>query len=148
MYKLLNKIMALSILTILLVPASAFAVDPPTNICGNSNNTAKSQVLRGVGETGEDCTGAGVKNIVTAIVQILSVVVGIAAVIMIIISGLKYVTSGGDSGGISSAKTTLVYALVGLAVAALAQVLVHFVLSTVSASDCTANPDAAVCATK
>lgn len=72
-----------------------------------------------------------VNSLIGSVINILSVIVGIAAVIMVIISGLKYITSGGDSGGISSAKTTLVYALVGLAIAALAQILVRFVLSNV-----------------
>ncbi len=48
---------------------------------------------------------------------------------MIIIGGFKYVTSTGDSASISSAKNTILYALVGLAVVSLAQVLVHFVLN-------------------
>lgn len=71
-----------------------------------------------------------VGKLISSVVNLLSTIVGIAAVIMIIVSGFKYVTSGGDSGGIASAKTTLIYALVGLAIAALAQVLVRFVLNT------------------
>lgn len=75
-------------------------------------------------------TGAtGVTNIVRVVVNMLSYVIGIVAVIMIIIAGLKYVASSGDSGRITSAKNTLIYALVGLAIAALAQVLVHYVLT-------------------
>jgi hypothetical protein len=56
-------------------------------------------------------------------------VVGVIAVIMIIIGGLKYVTSGGDSSAVGSAKNTIIYALVGLVVVALAQALVKFVLA-------------------
>jgi hypothetical protein len=48
---------------------------------------------------------------------------------MILVSAFKYITSNGDATKIGSAKTTLIYALVGLAIAALAQALVHFVLS-------------------
>lgn len=77
--------------------------------------------------TGESSIGVLIK----AVINILSVVVGIAAVIMIIISGFKYITSGGDSSGISSAKTTLVYALVGLAIVASAQLIVRFVFNAV-----------------
>lgn len=73
--------------------------------------------------------GTGITRIISAIVRILSYVVGIVAVIMIVVAGFKYITSGGDSGRVSSAKSTLIYALVGLAVAALAQFLVTFVLS-------------------
>ena len=56
---------------------------------------------------------------------------------MVIVSGLKYITASGDSSSISSAKNTLIYALVGLAIAALAQIMVHFVLtSAVNATPC------------
>jgi len=48
---------------------------------------------------------------------------------MIIIGGFKYVTSGGDSTKISSAKSTIFYALIGLVVVALAQVIVRLVLT-------------------
>ena len=51
---------------------------------------------------------------------------------MIIISGFKYVTAGGDSAKVGSAKNTLIYALVGLVIAALAQFIVHFVFSVIN----------------
>ncbi len=81
---------------------------------------------------GQDCTskGSGVTNVIKAAVTILSIIAGAAAIIMIIVGGLKYITSGGDSNAVSSAKSTLIYALIGVAVAAIAQFLVHFVLTT------------------
>ena len=57
------------------------------------------------------------------------VIVGVVAVIMIIVGGLKYITSGGDSGNISGAKNTILYAVIGLIFVALAQVIVRFVLA-------------------
>jgi hypothetical protein len=48
---------------------------------------------------------------------------------MIIISGIRYMTSGGDSNKVSAAKSALIYALIGIAVAGAAQLLVHFALS-------------------
>lgn len=69
-----------------------------------------------------------VDSIVKRVIDIFSVVVGVISVIMIIIGGLKYVTSGGDSGNISSAKNTILYAIIGLIVVVLAQVIVRFVL--------------------
>jgi uncharacterized membrane protein YuzA (DUF378 family) len=47
---------------------------------------------------------------------------------MIVISAFRFITSGGDSNRVSSARSTLIYALIGVAVAALAQLLIHFVL--------------------
>lgn len=79
----------------------------------------------------QDCNnkGSGVSDIISTAVEILSYIAGVAAVIMVVVSGFRYITSGGDSNRVSGAKNTLVYALIGIAVAALAQVLVHFVLS-------------------
>lgn len=62
------------------------------------------------------------------IVNIFSVIVGIVAVIMIIVGGFRYITSGGDSGNVTGAKNTILYAIVGLVIVALAQFIVRFVL--------------------
>lgn len=61
--------------------------------------------------------------------NLLSIIVGIAAVIMIIIAGLRYVTSGGKDESVKGAKNTILYAIIGLVIVALAQVIVHFVLT-------------------
>ncbi|HVX24555.1 MAG TPA: hypothetical protein VG992_04415 [Candidatus Saccharimonadales bacterium] len=97
--------------------------------CSSAGGTDSAQeVLQGVGQVSNDCSGDGVKNITQTVVEILSYVVGIVAIIMVIIAAFRYITSGGDSNKTASAKSTLIYAMVGLAVAALAQLLVHTVL--------------------
>jgi len=64
------------------------------------------------------------------IVNLLSLVIGAVAVIMIIYGGFRYITSGGESNGVSSAKNTLIYAIIGLVIVVLAQIIVHFVINT------------------
>lgn len=101
-----------------------------TTACGVNDNSPKGQVLQGAGQTGTDCNGTAITSntgIVQVVVTILSTIVGIASVIMIIVSGLRYVTSGGDTNKVASAKSTLIYALVGIVVAVLAGVLVNYV---------------------
>jgi len=71
-------------------------------------------------------------NIVATVINILSVVVGIVAVIMIIIAGFKFLTSGGDAQATASARNTIIYAIVGLVVVAMAQIIVKFVLDKVT----------------
>ncbi len=71
----------------------------------------------------------GVNEVIETVINIFSIVVGVIAVIMIIVGGLKYITSGGDSGNITGAKNTILYAIVGLVVVALAQIIVRFVLT-------------------
>lgn len=69
-----------------------------------------------------------VNGIIRLVINVFSLIVGVVSVIMIIIGGLKYITSGGDSGNVSGAKNTILYAIIGLVVVALAQVIVRFVL--------------------
>ena len=57
--------------------------------------------------------------------------VGVIAVIMIIIGGLKYIISSGDSNNINSAKNTILYAIIGLVIVAFAQEVVRYVLTNV-----------------
>ena len=56
-------------------------------------------------------------------------IVGIVAVIMLIIGGIKYVVSGGDSKKVTDAKNTVLYAIIGLVIAFLAFAIVNFVIS-------------------
>ena len=76
-------------------------------------------------------TGPSINGVIETAISILSILVGVVAVIVIILSGLKYITAGGDSSKISSAKDTLIYAIIGLIIATLAQVIVRFVLNKV-----------------
>ncbi len=125
-------------------------VDPRTKQCVDPNNldynntaqptvsptaigTNQSAVCEAIG-SGADCAdtnkngGTKIDSLIKTVVNILTAVVGVLAVIMIIVSGAKYITSAGDSGKITSAKNTLVYALIGLIIVALAQIVVKFVL--------------------
>jgi hypothetical protein len=105
----------------------------PVYVAADASQGDACQGIEQLDNSSQQC-GQGqsaLSGIVKAAVTILSFIAGIAAVIMIIIAGFKYITSGGDAGGINSAKTTLIYAMVGLAIAALAQFLVHFVIGKV-----------------
>ena len=56
-------------------------------------------------------------------------VLGILSVVMVILAGFLYTASAGDSGRITIAKNTLMYAIIGLIVALLSFVIVNFVIS-------------------
>ncbi len=62
-------------------------------------------------------------------------IVGIIAVIMLIIGGIKYVVSGGDSKKVTDAKNTVLYAIIGLVIAFLAFAIVNFVISALPSSE-------------
>lgn len=104
-----------------------------------ATDEAKKEACLAITDNPADCADAGkteggntINGVITTVIDIFSVVVGVVAVIMIIVAGFKYITSGGDSSKVSSAKTTLVYALVGLVIVALAQVISNFTLDTVN----------------
>lgn len=73
-----------------------------------------------------------VNSTIATVINIFSLVVGVVSVIMIIIGGLRYIISGGDSGNVQSAKNTILYAIIGLVVVALSQFIVQFVLEKAS----------------
>ena len=70
-------------------------------------------------------------SVIEAIINVLSIIVGFISVIMIIIGGLRYMTSAGDASGTTSARNTIIYAIVGLVIVIMAQVIVNFVLNRV-----------------
>lgn len=134
--KLKKMIVAASAALALLAPAAApvavYAVDYDTSgavACG-----VEGQVDQTTGGCAVGSTGTSFSGLVKKIINIFSIIIGVIAVIMIIIGGLKYITSGGDSGNVSSAKNTIIYALVGLVIVALAQFIVRFVLSNANSA--------------
>lgn len=75
----------------------------------------------------------GVTGVFSTVTNVLLFVIGAISVIMIIIGGLRYVVSGGDSSNVTAAKNTILYAIVGLVVALLAYAVINFVLTNFSA---------------
>lgn len=101
------------------LPAVAYAAPDTTSVC------------QGVSLTGGTCSGDSNQftKVIKLVIQILSLIAGVAATIMIVVGGLRYVTSGGDSSKVAGAKSAIIYAIVGLIIVALAQVIVRFVLT-------------------
>ncbi|MBQ9018119.1 hypothetical protein IJ118_03630 [Candidatus Saccharibacteria bacterium] len=64
------------------------------------------------------------------VTNIILYIVGIIAVIMLIIGGIRYVVSGGDSKKVTDAKNTVLYAIIGLVVCILAFAIVNFVVNS------------------
>lgn len=115
---------SLALTGLLLVPATVAAAPYGTFA---AETDAKKAIQDGL-ETGGPDTGVAVEDIIKIALQILSFVAGIIAVIMIIIAGFKFMTGGGDPSSIASARSTLLYAIVGIIVVVFAQLVVRFVL--------------------
>lgn len=62
------------------------------------------------------------------IINVMLLLIGIVAVIMLIIGGFRYVLSNGNEKAITGAKDTILYAIIGIVVALLSFAIVNFVL--------------------
>lgn len=134
MKKRISTLIASFALTLMLsmglaVPALAQTAQEQINngLCAGSN----LQFTDNPGQCGAATSDATSKinSLVKTVVNLLSAVVGIVAVIMIIVGGFRYVTSGGNDTSVTAAKNTILYAIIGLVVVALAQIIVRFTLS-------------------
>jgi len=124
---------------LLAAPVLAFSallvapVSPALAVCDTTSPSLSS---------GADCaqpTGAtgtlfGTGSIFTTIVNILLFVIGIVAVIMLILGGIRYTVSGGEAKAVESAKNTILYAIIGIVVAFLAYAVVNWVLTSLTAN--------------
>jgi hypothetical protein len=71
-------------------------------------------------------------SVFTVVVNVLLFLVGAISVIMLIIGGIRYTVSAGNSTAVTAAKQTIMYALIGLVVAFLAYALVNWVLTAIT----------------
>ncbi len=135
-------IVSFSSLLMLVVPGvatSTVSAYDQTNInnslCQGSNIHISTQNNgTGVSECTTDDPGNTLSGKITKAINIASTIVGAAAVIMIIIGGFRYITSAGKQESVQGAKNTLLYAIIGLIIVALAQIIVHFVIQTSTAT--------------
>ena len=66
----------------------------------------------------------GTDGVITKIANIIALMTGIAAVIVIMVGGFEYVRSGGDSSKVNKAKNTILFAVIGLVIVVVARTLV------------------------
>lgn len=127
MKRILAAVISLMVFTSLLLPGGLSAQeDPLSEVC--SGAAANSSVCK---SDGNNDPLAGDNGIIPNVVRIFSYFVGAAAVIMLIYGGIKFITSNGDPAGISAARNTILYALVGIAIFVSSQLLVEYVISKV-----------------
>ena len=74
----------------------------------------------------------GASGIFTTVVNVLLFVIGAVAVVMLIVGGLRYAISGGNSTAVSAAKNTILYAIVGLIIAFLSYAIINFVMNAIT----------------
>jgi hypothetical protein len=105
---------------------SAIGINDGAKAAQGTDQTGANACLFG---TEEGCNGSGIFKTIT---NILLFIIGAISVIMLIIGGIRYTVSGGDSSAVTSAKNTILYAIVGIVVAILSYAVVNFVLGSFS----------------
>jgi len=120
-----------SLRALLFVPVLAFAVSAAVAPPSHAN-----QVQKGADDATKD---SGIKSakvadaptLVSTVTNALLFIIGAISVIMIIVGGIRYVISNGDSAQITAAKNTILYAVIGLVIALLAYAIVNFVVTNI-----------------
>ena len=111
-----------------LVSGPAYAQESAAT-CDTTNLTLSGGVNCAQGdETPTDLFGD--TGIFTTVTNILLFIIGAIAVIMLVIGGIRYTTSNGDSAQVTAAKNTIMYAIIGIIVAILAFAIVNFVVGS------------------
>lgn len=68
----------------------------------------------------------------TIIINTALFLIGAISVVMLIYGGIRYTVSGGNTEGVTNAKNTILYAIVGIVIALLAYAIVGFVVGQLS----------------
>lgn len=127
---MISKLVAsiLIIFGLALAPMAASAqVDPFGNCAqGVANNSTICNAVKGG-------TGGlfGPNSVWNRILNTITFVIGAVAVLMVIVGAVRYALSAGDQGAVTGAKNTIIYALVALIIAVMANAIVNFVLTSI-----------------
>ena len=131
----MRKSIKLALAGLMLVPVLAFgaAMSAP----GVSAQSDLGGIRGGVDVTksnDQPSTLFGDGGVFTNIINIALFIIGALAVLMLIIGGIRYTISGGDTAAVTAAKNTILYAIIGIIVAILAYAIVNFVLVNLASS--------------
>ncbi len=122
----MNKLKLLALAAFMVVGVGLLATPAANAACAS----AKDCITAGVTSAGGTGASTDVGTLIKTIVNVLLFVLGAISVIMIIIGGIKYTTSQGDSSSLTSAKNTILYAVIGLTIATMAYGIVNFVVTS------------------
>lgn len=111
---------AISLLPLyLLSPLSAFAqsTNPDLNPCRGQNNLLNAA-----------CATRDLGQVLGFVVTIAFVIAVLVALAFLIWGGIKWITSGGDKGGVEAARNQIIAAVIGLIIVFLAFFILNLVL--------------------
>lgn len=106
---------------------SAQPFDPLAEACSEARDS--SSVVCNESIRGQDAADNPVTSTAESVVNILSIAVGVISVIVIVVAGITMALSQGDSGKVKTSRDAIIYASVGLIVAALSRSIVIFIIN-------------------
>lgn len=118
-------LLIMAVLGTFLIPASASAVDVFNGACSQGNGGSSAACASR--NSANPLTGPN--GVLRKVTLVVAAVAGVGAVLVILLSGLKYIQAGGDPAKVADAKNTLMYAIVGLIIIAAAESIISFILS-------------------
>ena len=97
------------------------------DVCSDSNVPDSVKAAQGCANVSSN---GDVSGVVTGILNAVIGIASLVAVIFIVIGGINYMTSAGDSGKVEKGKKTIIYAAIGLIICALAFAIVNWVVGS------------------
>ncbi len=142
-YLKLTSFSLLILSLIFLFSSSVFAASNFNQVCSATTSTANNPISptysRGIQGQSPICTDNPTNNpllgpggTLTEVINVIAIIAGVAAVIMMIIGGIMFVTASGDSQRVNSAKNTIIYAIVGLVVIVLARFIIELIVGRIT----------------
>ena len=96
--------------------------------CSGSNGTGSSAVCSDTSAANKNASDNPIVDKLHQITNIIARVAGAAAILLLLVGSLQYITANGDSSKAANARNTIIYALVGVVVVFLAAAIIEFML--------------------
>lgn len=126
---LLSALLLVGVLGLLPLGKAGAATDPFADAC--ASNTTKTQDSALCNTDGSTNPVSGNDGVIAKAINIFSFLTGAASMIMIVIGGIKYMTAGGESSKVASAKSTITYALIGIVIFLLSRGILAYVINRI-----------------
>ncbi len=128
----MKKLLLIPLILLTLSPlgsaTNVHAVDTFKDVCkgdARDSSVCKDKNLNGANPL------FGKEGIITNLVNLVSIIAGIAAVIIFVVAGLRFITGGNNPQEVATARNMVIYAAVGLLIVGAAQLIVRLFISQV-----------------
>ncbi len=122
---------------LLMVPVLALGVSAVASVSPVAAAPVDN-INQGIGATTDDQgSTTSLSSVFKTVVNVLLFVIGAVSVVMLIVGGIRYTISAGNSTAVTAAKNTIMYAIIGLVVAFLAYAIINWVLGALQGNAAT-----------